>query len=337
MPVLRSRSLSPLIEIIRRFDLAPEEIVEPLGIDISRLAHPGYEDRIDLQKAYALLEVVAEKTKCHFLGALLGSEEKLSLLGPIGLLMEHSPDVETALGVLIKNLRIQQNLADCRLEKYGHSAWLTFTPFEGVDREGARHFAEAGIFTLAKFLQDIIGPDFRADKICFSHAAPGDISPYRRLAMAKVGFSEEENAIIFDKKYLKRQKTQSNEELSQALTNYLELLREEASNDLLARLDFIIQRQLRTGPCTLQLVADELQIHPRNLQRQLKLLGTSFSETLAAYRSRSAIEMLKDPDLQITQIAHRLGYSDATAFGQAFKKWFRKMPRDYRKQMNGRQ
>ena len=333
MPVIRARSLSPIIEIIRRYHLAPEEVIAPMGIDIGVLTDPKYEDTLELQKAYDLLELVAEKTGCHFLGALIGSEEKLSLLGPIGLLMEHSPDVETALRVMLKNLRIQQKLADCQLATFGNRVSLSFTPRDDTNSEGARHFAEAGTYTLAKILQIIIGPDFRADRICFAHAAPKDISPYRRLALTKVSFSEEENAIIFDKKYLSRNRRQADEDLGQALTNYLALLREKSSDDLLTQLDYIIQRQLRCGPCSLQLVAEELHMHPRNLQRHLKSMGSSFSEALAAYRSRHAIALLNDPALQITQVAHRLGYSDATAFGQAFKKWFGRMPSEYRKQL----
>ncbi|MFB3077094.1 MAG: helix-turn-helix domain-containing protein [Lysobacterales bacterium] len=61
--------------------------------------------------------------------------------------------------------------------------------------------------------------------------------------------------------------------------------------------------------------------------------GQSYCRLIAAYRSRHAMALLNDPALQITQIAHRLGYSDATAFGQAFKKWFGKMPSEYRKQI----
>jgi len=71
-----------------------------------------------------------------------------------------------------------------------------------------------------------------------------------------------------------------------ALTSYLALLRKSSSDDLPTQLDYIIQRQLRSGPCTLQLMAEELRMHPRNLQQQLKSTGPSFSETLAAYRSR---------------------------------------------------
>ena len=333
MPVIRTRSLTPIIDIIHRYDLAPEELIAPLGIDISILTHPEYEDRLELHKAYDLLEVVAEKTGCYFLGALLGNQEKLSLLGPIGLLMEHSPDVETALHVMLENRRVQQELADVQLASFGNRVSLSLIPRDTTNREGVRYFCEAGIYSLAKILQIIIGPDFRADRICFAHAAPGDISPYRRLALAKVSFSEEENAIIFGREYLSRNRRQLDEDLGQALTNYLALLRENSSDDLLTRLDYIIRRQLRSGPCTLELVAEELQLHPRNLQRQLKSTGTSFSEALAAYRSRHAMALLNDTGLQITQIAHRLGYSDTTAFGQAFKKWFGKMPSEYRKQI----
>ena len=232
-----------------------------------------------------------------------------------------------------KNRRIQQELADVQLASFGKRVSLSFIPRDITHREGVRHFTEAGIYSLAKFLQIIIGPDFRADRICFAHAAPGDISPYRRLALAKVSFSEEENAIIFGKEYLPREKAQVDADLGQALANYLVLLREHSSDDLLTRLDYIIQQQLRSGPCTLELVAEELHMHPRNLQRQLKSIGASFSEALAAYRSRHATALLRDPALQITQIAYRLGYSDATAFGQAFKKWFGKKPSEYRKKI----
>ena len=331
MPLIRTRSLAPVVGIIRRYDLVPEAVIEPLGIDIRALKNPRYEDRLELDKAYDLLEEVADKTGCYFLGALLGSEEALSLLGPIGLLMEHSPDVHTALQVMLKNVRVQQEVAECQLAIYGNRASLDLTPRDYGNREGVRHFAEAAAYSLAKFLRIIIGPDFRADRICFAHAAPGEIAPYRRLALTTVSFSQEGNAIVFGKEYLSRKKQRVDEDLGQALTNYLALLRDNASDDLLTQLDYTIQRQLRSGPCSLELVADELRLHPRNLQRRLKSMGTSFSQALAAYRSRQAMALLNDPALQITQIAHRLGYSDATAFGQAFKKWFGKMPSEYRK------
>jgi len=333
MPLIRTRSLTPVIDIIRRYELVPDEVIDPVGIDIGALKQPKYEDRLEIDQAYKLLETVAERTGCYFLGALIGSEASLSFMGPIGLLMEHSPDVESALQVMLKNARLQQELTACQLATYGNRVSLSISPHDDSNREGVRHFTEASVYSLAKILRIIVGPDFRADRICFAHAAPGELAPYRRLALSKVRFSEEENAIIFGKEYLSRRKRRVDEDLGQALTNYLTLLRENSSDDLLTQLHYIIQQQLRSGSCNLHLVAEELRMHPRNLQRQLKSMGTSFSEALAAYRSRHAMALLNDPSLQITQIALRVGYCDATAFGQAFKKWFGKMPSEYRKQI----
>ena len=331
MPLIRTRSLAPVVDIVRRYDLSLETMIEPLGINIRTLKHPRYEDQLELDLAYDLLEMVADTTGCYFLGAVLGNEETLSLLGPIGLLMDHSPDVEAALQVMLKNQRVQQQLLDMRLTTFGSRVSLEVTPRDYGNREGVRHFTEAAVYTMAKFLRIVIGPDFRADRICFAHGKPGEIAPYRRLALTSVNFSEEENAIVFGKAYLSRKRSRVNEDLGQALSSYLALLQENASDDVLTKLDYIIQRQLRSGNCSLAQVAEEMRMHPRNLQRRLKSIGTSFSKTLAAYRSRHAISLLNDTTLQITQIAHRLGYSDATAFGQAFKKWFGEMPREYRK------
>lgn len=66
-----------------------------------------------------MLEAVADKTGGYFLGALTGSEETLSLLGPIGLLMEHSQDVETTLQVMLKNQRVQKGIAESLARKVG--------------------------------------------------------------------------------------------------------------------------------------------------------------------------------------------------------------------------
>ena len=83
MPVIRTRSVAPIFDIIYcPYDLAPGQVIGPLGIASSVLTDPNYGERLEVHKAYDLLEVVAEKTGCHFLGALIGSEEKLSFLEP---------------------------------------------------------------------------------------------------------------------------------------------------------------------------------------------------------------------------------------------------------------
>ena len=59
----------------------------------------------------------------------------------------------------------------------------------------------------------------------------------------------------------------------------------------------------------------------RTLARRLAETGTNFARVVEGYRAAMARSMLRDSDLQITQIAFVLGYSDVTSFSTAFRRW----------------
>ena len=48
-------------------------------------------------------------------------------------------------------------------------------------------------------------------------------------------------------------------------------------------------------------------------------------------QSSTAAELLQDGTLSVTEIASRLGFSDASSFSQTFKRWFGVAPNNYRK------
>ncbi len=70
----------------------------------------------------------------------------------------------------------------------------------------------------------------------------------------------------------------------------------------------------------------------RSLQRQLAQGGTNYSDLLEAVRRQKAIALLKDSKLNLTEIAHQLGYSDPANFSRAFKRWTNLSPRYFRQQ-----
>jgi AraC-like DNA-binding protein len=71
----------------------------------------------------------------------------------------------------------------------------------------------------------------------------------------------------------------------------------------------------------------------RTLKRRLAAEGTSFKEILAAVRHESAKSLLKNDHLAISEIASRLGYSDASSFSQAFKRQEKVSPLHFRHQV----
>ena len=76
-------------------------------------------------------------------------------------------------------------------------------------------------------------------------------------------------------------------------------------------------------------VAAELDAHPRTLRRQLAEEGTSFRALLSEARSTLAVDLLCNVGLTVDEASKRLGYTDATTFCHAFKRWYGVPPSTY--------
>ena len=66
------------------------------------------------------------------------------------------------------------------------------------------------------------------------------------------------------------------------------------------------------------------------LQQRLAERGTSFQELLDDTRCELAIGYLHQPALTVTEIAFLLGFTDASNFTRAFKRWKGVPPSNFR-------
>ena len=91
--------------------------------------------------------------------------------------------------------------------------------------------------------------------------------------------------------------------------------------DFLASIKEVIGSLLSRGEVTLEAVADRLDIKPSRLRYMLSEMDTSFSELLANYRSKLAKDLLAKTETSIDQIIYLTGFSEASPFYRAFKRW----------------
>jgi AraC-like DNA-binding protein len=68
----------------------------------------------------------------------------------------------------------------------------------------------------------------------------------------------------------------------------------------------------------------------RTLQRRLTLENTSYSDLIDRIRERAAMRMLEQEDMDISEMAQRLGYTEHSAFTRAFRRWTGAPPTQYR-------
>jgi AraC-like DNA-binding protein len=83
-------------------------------------------------------------------------------------------------------------------------------------------------------------------------------------------------------------------------------------------------------------MAAALNTTPRTLARRLHDEGTSFGQLLDDVRRTRATRYLDDDAMSVQEIAAALGFSSASAFHRAFKRWMGITPQDYRRAQRDR-
>jgi len=82
-----------------------------------------------------------------------------------------------------------------------------------------------------------------------------------------------------------------------------------------------IQQRLTGHRPTTEVVARELHMSSRTLQRRLQESGSSFQRVLDEARHQMARYYLRNSVLELNEAAYLLGYEDASSFARAFRGW----------------
>lgn len=104
----------------------------------------------------------------------------------------------------------------------------------------------------------------------------------------------------------------------------------ESDTDLTSRVKYAIQQQLMHGITRQDMVAEQLGMTSRTLQRKLSQEGAAYQQLLDEVRQQMAEDYLQNSELGIPEIALRLGYSETTWFHRKFKAVAGKTPGEFR-------
>jgi AraC-like DNA-binding protein len=96
------------------------------------------------------------------------------------------------------------------------------------------------------------------------------------------------------------------------------------------RLRRVLRRHLSDELPSLEAVSPQLAMTPQTLRRRLQDEGHGYQALKDALRRDAAIELLAQRDLTLVDIANRVGFSEASTFARAFKKWCGVAPGEYR-------
>ncbi len=199
-----------------------------------------------------------------------------------------------------------------------------------IPPENGRHDVEFTLAATLRVLKSYGGESWHPESVSFQHACAGKNGTYENYFGCPVAFGQKENCLVFKSTLLGKRNPNASPELVRIIRQHIdEQLRE--AQDLSAQTKHHIANLLGTNACTAGLISRKLFVSERTLNRKLEQRGTSFRLLKQEVIEEIAKLLLKAPDIPITQIALRLGYSEPAAFVHAFKKRTGLAPRDYRK------
>ena len=83
----------------------------------------------------------------------------------------------------------------------------------------------------------------------------------------------------------------------------------------------LLRTRLTNTHCSAEAIAEMLAMHRRTLSRRLKGSGMGYRAIANEIRLEIARQLLQDTEVPLGQIAAALGYSEASAFTRAFRRW----------------
>lgn len=327
----RSRSL---VDYGRQQGLSATDLLAGTGISPAQLDDPNAElfAEQELRLIRNLLKLTGAPPQ---LGIKLGLAARFSVYGVWGLGLISSATMRDAMRLALRFLPLTFAFTTISYHEEGDLGVITFVEPD-LDRDLTRFIVEGDMAGAAMLLAEVAGPDFVIERMTFK-AKPTHADKARRIFGALPRYGAPSNSLAFPLAYLDRKLPQANPITAAQC--------EQMCADLIARrrarpdLTTIVRQYLIApgGPVPdLASMARIVNVSERTLKRRLKDEGTSFRTLLAESRRTIAEDLLKDRTLSLADIAAQLGFSDASTFSQAFKRWQGVAPNVYRQRTAAR-
>jgi AraC-like DNA-binding protein len=217
-------------------------------------------------------------------------------------------------------------------EEDGLASWVIDPNARAAaDPQLYRFITEMQIGIHISLMRDVMGAAFIPDRINLAYPEAHDFGLAADQIGCRLSFASRTNQIMFRSAWLDQVASLGNKTTYPAVV----ALCDDLLNDLESRIGIagtIRAHLLRniTNPPTLAAIAKLLEVSDRSLRRQLRERGISFRGLLDELRMQIALKYLRTTKLANEDIALALGFSDATNFRRAFRRWTNKSPSEIR-------
>ena len=325
-----SNYLTGMIAVAEEYGANPEQLRNAAGIRQEILDDPGA--GVEYELVRKLVEASLEGTGRPGLALEIGNRFTITNHGLLGYAAMSSATLGEALFMTTKYLqtRLPVLVATYAVEKRAACIRLEEAAVLGDVRPSMYELVLSAVHSMALFLT---GGTFKYSSLILAYPEPSYSDEYRQLFGCRLEFGADVTEARFDASLMsvtlpfadEVAKTQAAERCEEELAAIAES--DDIEQQVRVRL---LKWKMNESVPTLDEVASGLGMSARTLRRRLQDNDTSYQKVLNSVRKELALQYLHVGGVSVAEVSDRLGYSDQSAFGRAFKGWTGRSPQNFK-------
>jgi AraC-like DNA-binding protein len=286
------------------------------------------------EQARRLFEIMAEVPLGHELAFQSGAQIPLTAYAPLAIPMKFAPTLGDSLHFLARYVKLQAPLITIDFTQDEHFGYVTLD-FRLPTTETAEIFLTAAAFSaLSAELSLVTGSTHNFHGIRLRNGTNTYLTMYKKFFGVTPDINLSANTAVIPRKVLEAPNPFADrasfkrygEEYEQQLKD------SRITGQLSEKISGMLTSQISQPP-NMQDLAIQLNLSNRQLRFALTKEGTSYRELLMRCRVEYCRAQLRNPRMNISQLAQKLGYNDITAFNHGFKRWTGKSPTEFQREL----
>jgi AraC-like DNA-binding protein len=314
---------------LRRLGVPTESALRSAGLDPLTLRDAT--TRLSVSQERRFIHEAIRLSGCDDLGLRIGNGAPTHALHVVGSLLQTVGTLRKAAELFVRYSPWLSESTHYELVESGSRATMRFAVTADAPVHG-RFSAELNFAFMYRIAKRLVGPNERAEVVRFAHSRPANDAMYAVVFDCPIEFDAPRNEIVFDAALLDVECVPADDSLR--------LLLERRAEELLSTLGAApLDRRVRQvlggaqvpAHLSMAAISSRLGIGAKTLQRRLADAGVSLTQLIESEQKRRTFDALSDSSLSIKELAYRVGFSDATTFHRAFKRWTGTTPAEYRR------
>jgi len=269
------------------------------------------------------------------IGLRYGRELNVVAADTLGQLIMSCRDLGSALDYMRQYRLLLAISFDIESEFSGPYASLKVGRFYGKKLPLAlQHFASETLYACVMYqARWLTGQNLKYQSLCFPYAEPAHVKQYQTAFDCELKFEEPKHRLSFERRYFSVPIQSANAQVEhlKAVECREALARWQSRFSVTKRVNAILAQTYPDFP-SIDKVASLLNTSRSCLYRKLQESQTSYQHLINEFKREQSMRLLRETLLSVTEVAEKLGFSDASSFRRAFKGWTGMQPSAVRAQ-----